>query len=158
RGTSDFTRAEARSELIRLPTGDGMALVFLRDPLAAARCAVEIASAARLPSGLPLRMGIHSGPVSRVQDINAAQNVAGGGINLGQRVMNCGEAGHILLSRVAAEFLGEVGTWAAYLHDLGECEAKHGTRIHLFNLYGEKWGNPAIPERVRPSRQAGAVT
>ncbi len=147
RQSAEFRRAEASGDLRCLPTGDGMALVFFRDPVAPAQCATELARSLRDNPDLPVRMGIHSGPVTRIQDINANLNVAGGGINLAQRVMDCGDAGHILVSRAAAELLQQVGEWP--LHDLGECELKYGDRIHLFNLYSAEVGNPRLPERLR---------
>jgi class 3 adenylate cyclase len=147
RGTAEFRRAEAGGELICRPTGDGMALVFFRDPVAPVQCALQIARALRSRPHLQLRMGLHSGPVYRVEDINASANVSGGGINLAQRVMDCGDAGHILLSGVVRDLLGQVGAWP--LHDLGECEVKHGERLHLFSLYTDEVGNPALPEKLR---------
>jgi len=145
RGSETFQRADASGELLCLPTGDGMALVFFRDPVAPLECALEIGREVRARPYLRLRMGLHSGPVYRVADINASLNVSGGGINLAQRVMDCGDAGHILLSSVMGELLAQVGTWP--MHDLGECEVKHGERLHLFNLYTEEAGNPALPPR-----------
>jgi class 3 adenylate cyclase/tetratricopeptide (TPR) repeat protein len=148
RHTTEFTRVEASDELIRLPTGDGMALVFFGDAEAPVRCAVELGSSLRKQPGLQLRMGIHTGPVYRVADINANRNVAGGGINMAQRVMDCGDAGHILVSGAEAEVLGQLSTWSGFLHDLGEVEVKHGVRVHLYNLYTDEAGNPALPKKV----------
>jgi class 3 adenylate cyclase len=142
-----FRHAEARGDLIRLPSGDGMALVFFHDPVAPVQCAMQIARALRDPPHLKLRMGIHSGPVYRVMDINAHEGVAGGGVNMAQRVMDCGDAGHILLSSASTELLRQVGAWP--LHDLGECDVKHGVRLHLFNLCTGEVGNTELPERLR---------
>src|SRR5262245_22121755 len=122
--------AEAGSDLLCLPTGDGMALVFFRDPVTPVQCAIGVAAAARALLHLPLRIGLHSGPVYRVEDINAHLNASGGGINLAQRVMDRGDGGHILLSSAMAALLEQVGDWP--LRDLGECEVKHGRRLRLF--------------------------
>ena len=149
RATDDFRRAEAKGELISLPTGDGMALVFFHNPVAPIRCAVDISRALRERPHLKLRMGIHSGAVYRVQDINANSNVAGSGINIAQRVMDSGDAGHILLSSTMAELLREIRQWSAAIHDLGPCEVKHGVRIHLYNFFTGTVGNPELPEKLR---------
>src|SRR5262249_8275498 len=154
RETGEFRRAETSGELICRPAGDGMALVFFRDPVAPVQCALQVARALRTRPHLQLRMGLHSGPVYRVAAINASASVAGGGINLAQRVMDCGDAGHILLSSVVRDLLGQVGAWP--LHDLGECEVKHGERLHLFNLYTDEIGNPALPEKLRGRVTAAA--
>jgi serine/threonine protein kinase len=148
RGTSEFTRAQASNQLIRLPTGDGMALVFFDDPEAPVRCAFELGRVQRREPSFQLRMGIHTGPVYRVADINANRNVAGGGINIAQRVMDCGDAGHILGSGTVAEVLSQVSTWNTALHDLGEVEVKHGMRIHVYNLYTDDVGNKEAPKKV----------
>jgi class 3 adenylate cyclase len=148
RGTSEFTRAQASNQLIRLPTGDGMALVFFDDPEAPVRCAFELGRALRQEASFQLRMGIHTGPVYRVADINANRNVAGGGINIAQRVMDCGDAGHILGSGTVAEVLSQVSTWNTTLHDLGEVEVKHGLRIHVYNLYTDEVGNKETPKKI----------
>jgi tetratricopeptide (TPR) repeat protein len=147
--TKAFRDAEAEGQLIRLPTGDGMALVFFGDPEAPVQCAVELSQALRAHPELRLRMGINTGPVYRVQDINANRNVSGGGINMAQRVMDCGDGGHILLSKSTAEVVSELEAWNAHLHDLGEAEVKHGVRIHVFNFHGETAGNPAVPSKLR---------
>ena len=150
RQTSEFTRAQVSQQLISLPTGDGMALVFFGDAEAAVRCASELSRALRKQTGLELRMGIHTGPVYRVADINANRNVAGGGINIAQRVMDCGDAGHILLSSAVADVLRQVSTaWNNSVHDLGEAEVKHGVRVHLYNLYTEEVGNRELPQKLR---------
>ena len=150
RASPQFRASEAAGKLIRLPTGDGMALLFSDDPQAPARCAIEITRAVRQqPSKLPLRMGIHSGPVSRVVDVNDRSNAAGAGINIAQRVMSCGDSGHILLSKRVSEDLAEYSFWRPYLHDLGECEVKHGTRVGLVNLYLDDVGNSRVPARLQ---------
>jgi class 3 adenylate cyclase len=145
--TPEFVRSGGDS--LRLPTGDGMALVFFRDPVAPLRCAMELALALQSRPQLKLRMGLHSGPVIRGADINDNTNVSGGGINLAQRVMDCGDAGHILLSGEIVGYLRQVGSWP--IHDLGECEVKHGERMHLYSLYAEQIGNPKLPEKLRAS-------
>src|SRR5579872_1031531 len=145
----DVKTATAAGRLVQLPTGDGMALVFFDDPEAPARCAVELHRVLRARPEVKVRMGLHSGPVYRVSDINANQNVAGGGINLAQRVMNCGDVGHILLSSNVADVLFEISRWRNFLHDLGETEVKHGVRIHVFNLCGTGIGNPAKPQCLK---------
>jgi len=151
RSTAEFGSAQSAGELIVLPTGDGMALVFFGDAERPVRCALELSAALRREPGFQLRIGIHSGPVYRVSDINANRNVAGGGINTAQRVMDCGDAGHILVSKSVADTLEQVSTWSRALHDLGEAEVKHGVRIQLFNLYTPKLGNPEIPIKMRSS-------
>src|SRR5271165_3053739 len=149
RNTAAFARALRKDMLICLPTGDGMALAFFGDPEAPVRCAVELSQALRQHPEIKLRMGIHTGPVYRVPDINAASNVAGGGINVAQRVMDCGDAGHILVSGTAAELLRQTGNWSTNLHDLGEVKVKHDQKLRLSNLYGEGFGNPDTPTKVR---------
>jgi TolB-like protein/Tfp pilus assembly protein PilF len=136
-------------QLVRLPTGDGMALVFRHSAEEPARCALEIAEALRKHPELPVRMGIHSGPVSEVKDVSGRTNIAGAGINMAQRVMDCGDAGHILLSQHVADDLIQYRQWAPRLRDLGDCEVKHGVRLHLVNLYAEPLGNPEPPEKFR---------
>lgn len=152
RKTAEFSRAEANDQLIRLPTGDGMALVFFTDPEAPVRCALEVGRALRNHPQIKLRMGVHAGPVYRLADINANRNVAGGGINIAQRVMDCGDAGHILLSQAVADVLGQLSSWRGSLHDLGEAEVKHGERVHLFNLCMADIGNRDVPEKLRLAR------
>src|SRR5438477_2466097 len=142
-------RASTDEQLMRLPTGDGMALVFHHSAEEPARCALEIAEALRKHPELPVRMGIHSGPVSEVRDVSGRTNIAGAGINTAQRVMDCGDAGHILLSQHVADDLIQYRQWAPRLRDLGECEVKHGVRLHLVNLYAEPLGNPEPPEKFR---------
>ena len=152
RNTEQVRIAEAANKLIRIPAGDGMALVFFNSPEAPVRCAMEISKQLKEHPQLQLRMGIHSGPVNRVRDVNDQTNVAGAGINTAQRVMDCGGAGHILLSRHIAEDLGHYRQWQPYLHDLGECEVKHGARIHVVNFYTGELGNPELPDKLRPGR------
>jgi TolB-like protein/Tfp pilus assembly protein PilF len=142
-------RESTDEQLVRLPTGDGMALVFRHSPEEPARCALEIAEALRKHPELPVRMGIHSGPVSEVTDVSGRTNITGAGINMAQRVMDCGDAGHILLSQHVADDLMQYRQWAPRLRDLGECEVKHGVRLHLVNLYAEPLGNPEPPEKFR---------
>jgi class 3 adenylate cyclase/TolB-like protein len=154
RQTPEFVRSEASEELIRLPTGDGMALVFFGDAEAPVRCAVELWRLLSEQPALQLRMGIHTGPVYRVADINANRNVAGGGINIAQRVMDCGDAGHILVSSAEAEILGQLRAWSSMLHDIGEVEVKHGVRIHIYNLYADEVGISALPKKVAASKTA----
>src|SRR5256712_9194596 len=126
RSTECFRNAEEEGKLIRVPTGDGMALLFFRSPEEPVRCALEIANALKIRPRIHVRMGIHSGPINRVADVNDSINVAGAGINVAQRVMDCGDADHILLSAHVADDLANYGHWRPYLHDLGECEVKHG--------------------------------
>jgi TolB-like protein/class 3 adenylate cyclase/Tfp pilus assembly protein PilF len=154
RNTTEFSRAQKRRQLLRLPTGDGMALVFFGDAEAAVRCALEISRAVRELPDVKLRMGIHTGPVQRVEDINANRNVAGGGINIAQRVMDCGDAGHILVSKSVADVLEQMSSWKVMLHDLGEAEVKHGVRVHLYNLYTDEAGNRELPQKLLVARKA----
>ena len=152
RATKCFRNAARNGKLIRVPTGDGMALAFFSSPEEPARCALEISRALQSHTRIQLRMGIHSGPVNRIVDVNEKTNVAGSGINVAQRVLDCADAGHILLSAHIAEDLIEVGHWRAHLHDLGTCEAKHGLHLHVFNLYKDGLGNPHVPEKLRKRR------
>jgi serine/threonine protein kinase/Tol biopolymer transport system component len=149
RATAEFVKAQASDQLIRLPTGDGVALVFFGDAEAPVRCAIELSRALRQQPQIQLRMGIHTGPVYRVADINANRNVSGGGINTAQRVMDCGDRGHILVSATVAEVLSQVSTWSSALHDLGETEVKHGVQVHIYNLYTDEVGNPVAPQKLR---------
>src|SRR5712675_998002 len=128
RGTEQLRAAEADGTLLRLPTGDGGALVFRNTPEAPVLCALEISKALKGPPELQVRMGVHSGPVNEIADLNEQANIAGAGVNFAQRVMDCGDAGHILLSKRVADVLSQLRDWADYLHDLGECEVKHGVR------------------------------
>src|SRR5215510_5654049 len=157
RETDAFRGAEAASKLTRLPAGDGMALVFASTPDAPVSCALQITKALRSHPELRVRMGIHSGPVSGVTDVNDRSNVAGAGINIAQRVMDCGDAGHILLSKHVADDLEEYPHWQPHLHELGECEVKHGVRLSVVNLYTEELGNPAVPEKLKAARVAAAA-
>ena len=156
RQTEAYRRAEASHQLVRLPAGDGMALAFLYDLSAPVRCAFDIARALKAYPDIRLRIGVHTGPVFRSADINANRKVVGSGINLAQRVMDCGDAGHILVSRNVAEVLSEVSQWQAYLHDLGEVEVKHGVRLHISNLYDDEIGNAETPAKVKSQRAASA--
>ncbi len=157
RATQEFARAQASDQLIRLPTGDGMALVFLGDVEAPVRCALELQRILRRWPEMQVRMGIHTGPVYRVEDINAARNVAGGGINIAQRVMDCGDGGHILISKTVADVLEQVSTWKTALHDLGEAEGKHGVRVHLYNLYTDEAGSRELPQKFRTAQTTAAT-
>src|SRR5438874_8294792 len=141
RGTSEFRTAEVAGRLIKIPTGDGMALVFYNSPETPVECALEISRALKEHPRLQLRMGIHSGPVSGVVDVNEQANLAGAGLNIAQRVMDCGDAGHILLSKHVAEDLEEYERWRPLLHDLGSCEVKHGMRVSVVNLHDDQFGN-----------------
>jgi TolB-like protein/Tfp pilus assembly protein PilF len=147
RVSEQFQKAEAAGRLIKIPTGDGMALVFYTSPEAPAQCAVEISRALKEHPRLQLRMGIHSGPVSGVVDVNNRPNLAGAGLNMAQRMMDCGDAGHILLSKHVAEDLEEYEQWRPLLHDLGTCEVKHGVSVAIVNLYADEVGNPQLPKR-----------
>ena len=149
RGTEQFRIAEAEGKLLRLPTGDGGALVFRTSPEAPVLCAMEIAQALKSHPELRVRMGVHSGPVNEVTDLNEQANIAGAGINMAQRVMDCGDAGHILLSKHVADDLEHYPRWHAYLHELGECEIKHGTRIGVVNFYADHVGNAQLPKKFQ---------
>jgi class 3 adenylate cyclase len=157
RSTEQFRAAEAADKLTRLPSGDGMALVFFTSPDAPVRCALEISKALGDQPKLPLRMGIHSGPVDEVIDVNDRSNVAGAGITMAQRVMDCGDTGHILLSKRIADDLAQNSKWQPHLHDLGECEVKHGVRINIVNFYSDGIGNPATPEKFKRATQTSAA-
>jgi TolB-like protein/Tfp pilus assembly protein PilF len=149
-------REATDEQLVRLPTGDGMALIFRHSAEEPARCALEIAEALQKHPELPVRMGIHSGPVSEVTDVSGRTNIAGAGINMAQRVMDCGDTGHILLSQHVADDLVHSRQWASRLRDLGECEVKHGVRLHLVNLYAEPLGNAALPQKLQQARTTPA--
>src|SRR5512132_1935623 len=148
RASEQFQRAEAASRLTRIPTGDGMALAFYTSPEAPVQCAVEISRTLKEHPRLQLRMGIHSGPVGGVVDVNERANLAGAGLNIAQRVMDCGDAGHILLSKHVAEDLEGYQRWRPLLHDLGSCEVKHGVRVSVVNLYDDQFGNAKLPRRL----------
>src|SRR4029450_6766746 len=163
RASEQFQRAEAASRLIKIPAGDGMALVFYTSPEAPAQCAVEISGALKEHPRLQLRMGVHSGPVSGVIDVNGQANLGGAGLNGAQRVMDCGDAGHILLSKHVAEDLEEYEHWRPLLHDLGTCEVKHRVRVAIANLYADEVGNPQLPNKFQAlkkhsARMRGAAT
>src|SRR5215475_7707882 len=145
--SEQFRKAEAANRLLKIPTGDGMALVFYKSPEEPAQCAFEISRALKEHPRLRLRMGIHSGPVSGIVDVNERATLAGAGINMAQRVMDCGDAGHILLSKHVAEDLEEYERWRPLLHDLGSCEVKHGVRVSLVNLYADQFGNAKLPHK-----------
>src|SRR5438874_3622508 len=153
RSSEEFQSAEAAGRLIKIPTGDGMALVFYKSPAQPVECALEISRALKTYPELRVRMGVHSGPVSAVTDLNDRTNAAGIGINIAQRVMDCGDAGHILLSQRVAEDLAQYGEWQSQLHDLGDVEVKHGARIHVFNLYNKELGNPEVPDKLRQAKE-----
>src|SRR5216110_2079819 len=155
RGTEQFRIAEAEGKLLRLPTGDGGALVFRNSLEAPVLCALEISKELKNHPELNVRMGIHSGPVNEVTDLNEQANIAGAGINIAQRIMDCGDAGHILVSKHAAEDLEQYDQWQPYLYDLGECEGKHGERLHVVNLYNNEIGNPAVPGKFGRKAIAG---
>ncbi|PYI46810.1 MAG: hypothetical protein DMF11_07745, partial [Verrucomicrobia bacterium] len=159
RASECFRAAEASDKLIRVPTGDGMALLFFRNPEEPVRCALEISRALHGHPLFQVRMGVHSGPVNRVTDVNDKTNIAGSGINMAQRVLDCGDAGHILLSAHIAEDLVHYRHWQPYLHDIGECEVKHGRRLHLFNLYKDNLGNRQVPQKLmgQKRRRQGAA-
>jgi len=156
RSSDQCQKAEAAGRLIKIPTGDGMALVFYTSPEAPAQCAVEISGALTKHPRLQLRMGVHSGPVSGVIDVNGHPNLAGAGLNMAQRVMDCGDAGHILLSQRVAEDLGEYEQWRPLLHDLGACEVKHGARVSIVNLHADQVGNPDLPKKFQVLKKRSA--
>ena len=156
RETEQFKSAEAASKLIRLPTGDGIALVFFTNPEAPLKCAIQISQRVRNDPELALRMGIHSGPVSGVTDVNDRSNVAGAGINTAQRVMDCGDGGHILLSKRVADDLAQYARWREYLHELGPVEVKHGVKLDIVNFYADNIGNAALPEKIASERKEQA--
>src|SRR5215470_17971605 len=149
KNTAQFRASDANGMLVRIPTGDGMALIFRDSVEAPLRCAVEISEAVKTQPEIHLRMGIHSGAVSEIRDVNERTNIAGAGIDIEQRVMDCGDAGHILLSKHVAEDLAPHPRWNRYLHDLGECEVKHGVRIGIANLYDSEIGNPQLPKKLQ---------
>src|SRR5437588_4991860 len=149
RGTEQFRTAEAEGKLLRLPTGDGGALVFRTTAEAPVLCAVEVSKALKEHSELRVRMGVHSGPVNEITDLNEQANIAGAGINMAQRVMDCGDTDHILISKHVADDLEQYPRWRPYLHDLGQCEVKHGARIDVVNFYGDGVGNSQVPKRFQ---------
>jgi TolB-like protein/Tfp pilus assembly protein PilF len=153
RGTEQFRAAEAAGKLVRLPTGDGMALAFFTSVDAPVRCALEIAEALKSRPQIQLRMGVDSGPVDQIMDVNDRPNVAGAGINMAQRVMDCGDAGHILLSKRVAADLAQYSKWQPHLHDLGEAEVKHGVIVSIVNLYTGDVGNPDVPDKIQRAKR-----
>src|SRR4029450_1428828 len=156
RASEEFQRAEAASRLLKIPTGDGRALVFYTSPEAPVQCAVEVSFALKEHPRLQVRMGIHSGPVSGVVDVTERANLAGAGINMAKRGMGCGDAGHILLSKHVAEDLEEYERWRPLLHDLGSCEVKHGVRVSVVNLYTDEVGNPQLPKKFQAQKKHSA--
>jgi class 3 adenylate cyclase len=158
RNTEAVREAEAAAHLIILPTGDGMALVFTGSVERPAECALEVSQALRAQPSLPVRMGIHSGPVQLVRDANERENISGVGINIARRVMDCGDAGHILVSKRFADDLAQHRRWQRYLHELGDVEVKHGVVVSLVNLYAETIGNPAPPSCVAEVRRPAGST
>jgi TolB-like protein/class 3 adenylate cyclase/Tfp pilus assembly protein PilF len=158
RSSLRFRRAEGEGKLLRVPTGDGMVLVFFDDPQAPIECAIEIVSAIKSNPRLPLRIGIHSGPVNQIIDVNDRSNVAGAGVDTAQRVMDCGDTGHILLTKRVADDLAPLLRWNPHLHELREYEVKHGRKVSLVNFYTTEVGNPEPPgkciaakERAKPN-------
>ena len=149
RAAEQFQRADAANRLLKIPTGDGMVLVFYLSPEAPVQCAVEISRVLREHPRLQVRMGIHSGPISGVVDVNERANLTGAGINMAKRVMDCGDAGHILLSKHVAEDLEEYEKWRPLLHDLGSCEVKHGVRVSVVNLHNGQFGNAKVPQKFQ---------
>src|SRR6266571_9468599 len=160
RATEQFRIAEAEAKLLRLPTGDGGALVFRNSPEAPVLCALEISKELKKHPELRVRMGIHSGPVNEISDLNEQANIAGAGINIAQRVMDCADAGHILLSRHVAEDLEHYPRWQPYLHELGPCEVKHGVSVSVVNLCTDQAGNPQPPQKFQggASEQKSAMS
>src|SRR5437764_3243279 len=156
RGSDQYQKAEAAGRLIKIPTGDGMALVFNTSQEAPAQCAIEISGALKAHPRLQVRMGVHSGPVSGVIDVNGHANLAGAGLNMAQRVMACGDPGHILVSKHVAEDLEEYEHWRPLLHDLGTCEVKHGMRVGIANLYADQVGNPHLPKKFEALKKHSA--
>jgi adenylate cyclase len=153
RGTAQFRLAEAEGKLLRLPTGDGGALVFRTSPEAPLLCALEISKELKKHPELRVRMGIHSGPVNEITDLNEQANIAEAGINIAQRVMDCGDAGHILLSQHVAEDLEQYPRWRPFLHDIGTFEVKHGVRVSVTNFYSDEVGNPKLPSKLQTVRK-----
>src|SRR5881392_706435 len=153
RDTSQFRSAEAANKLVRIPTGDGMVLAFFTSVDAPVRCALEISRKLREHPELKLRMGINSGPVDQVSDVNEQRNITGVGINMAQRLMDCGDAGHILLSRRVADDLAQYSEWKSHLHELGQLEVKHGAKIDVVNFYNDEVGNAEVPEKFKQARE-----
>src|SRR4029077_3474492 len=147
RKTAQFRKSEAGGKLLSIPSGDGMALVFFRSPEEPVQCALEVSRVLKNHPRLRLRLGVHSGPVDQAKDVNERSNVAGAGINIAQRVMNCGDAGHILVSKRVADDLAQDSLWQPHLHELGEIEVKHGVKLGIVNLYNPELGNPRAPQK-----------
>src|SRR5207248_1772991 len=156
RRTEQFRLAKGEGKLLGLPTGDGGALVFRTSPEAPVLCAIEISRELKRHPELRVRMGIHSGPVNEISDLNEQANIAGAGINIAQRVMACGDAGHILVSKHVAEDLEEYEHWRPLLHDLGTCEVKHGMRVGIANIYADQVGNPQLPKKFQALKKRSA--
>jgi hypothetical protein len=161
--TDEYRKAESENRLLKIPTGDGMALIFYHSPEDPVECALEISRALKEQhSNLRLRMGVNSGPVSGVVDVNGRANVASAGINIAQRLMACYDAGHILLSRRVVEDLEQFKHWRPHLYHLGECEVKHGDKIEIVNLFTAEIGNRELPEKFKSAtveaanRQSGS--
>src|SRR5213595_188354 len=156
RRTPQFAKSDAGGKLIRIPSGDGMALVFFQSPEEPVHCAMEIARALKSYPHIRLRMGVHSGPVDHIRDVNDRLNVAGAGINIAQRVMDCGNAGHILISKRVADDLAQDSLWQPLLHEVGQIEVKHGVKLAIVNLYTEELGISQTPRKLshlRPQTQ-----
>src|SRR5215468_2898536 len=156
--TEQFRQAQAEGKLLRLPTGDGGALVFRNNPEAPVLCAMEISKELKRHPELQVRMGIHSGPVNEITDLNEQANIAGAGINIAKRVMDCSDAGHILLSKRVADDLEQYGRWRSYLRELGECAVKHGVRVSVVNLYTDELGNPQQPKKFVEEQQTQSAS
>src|SRR5215470_13053978 len=156
RGTEQFRLAESEGKLLRLPTGDGGALVFRSSSEAPVLCALEISKELKRHPEVRVRMRIHSGPVNEITDLNEQANIAGAGINIAQRVMDCADAGHILLSKHVAEDLEQYAHWKPLLHDLGPCEVKHGVSVDLVSLYSDEIGNSKLPAKLQAVRKRRA--
>src|SRR4030095_5019164 len=156
RETEQFRSAEAAGKLIKIPTGDGMALVFYKSPETPVACALEISRSGKEHPELKLRMGVHSGPISGVVDVAGHANLTGAGLNMAHRVMSCGDAGHILFSKHVAEDLAEFEEWRPLLHDLGTCEVKHGVQLGVVNLFSEDVGNSQLPKRFQALKKKRA--
>ena len=157
RATEAFRTAQASGTLLRLPTGDGGALVFRDSPESPVACAIEVSRALRQQPALGVRMGVHSGPISDVMGLDELANIAGAGINIAQRVMDCGDGGHILLSKRVADDLEQYARWRPFLHSLGNCQVKHGLTHIIYNLYSPEFGNPAPPSRFCPPAESSAA-
>src|ERR1051326_2092799 len=157
RDTGQVRSAEAKGRLIRLPTGDGMALVFFTSPEAPLQCALEISRALKQRPAIKLRMGLHSGPVNAISDVNERENVAGSGINIAQRIMDCGDIGHILLSKRVAEDLSQYARWRDHVHELGQIGVKHGVKIEVANFYNNEVGNAELPAKFKEAAKVARI-